>query len=403
MSGTKIPIGNVNGKSAYDHAVDGGYTGTEAQFDTLLAQAVSETIATATVVNGDLVVTTVAGEQQNLGRVVGEDGQDGEPGLDGANVLPTNEAVAQAVTQDGPTKDALSLTIGAQIDAALEDYTPSVGVLPFDIGDALSTQRPSHDGPVQWFTTVVDGVPLFAINGDLITEYSAVPVPDPTAFLDSYAGLLARWRADDLEASMGAVETLASRAGSTGAALTTPGASPTVETADGHKLLRFAGSASQYMDAALGNLNTPVTVVGVVDMDSAGRNVFGTGGNGGAYLGLAVNGGGTTIRMNTAADLGNGVAVPWGASTGLRAFVAVYVPGAGLSRFYYHALTATTGTTHPSTRPIDAPFRIASSYLNNYANLLVADMAVISGAIPDADAKTILNALAGYFGLTLEA
>ena len=41
----------------------------------------------------------------------GPEGPQGERGLDGANVLPTSEAVAQAVTEEGPAKDALSATI----------------------------------------------------------------------------------------------------------------------------------------------------------------------------------------------------------------------------------------------------------------------------------------------------
>lgn len=163
MSGTKIPIGNVNGKSAYDHAVDGGYTGTEAQFDTLLARAVSETIATATVVDGDLVVTTVAGEQQNLGRVVGQDGQDGEPGLDGANVLPTNEAVAQAVTQDGPTKDALSLTIGEQIEDVDTPARQAVDARAVDIARSIE----SAVGQRRAVADVVNGRVPSGMSGDL--------------------------------------------------------------------------------------------------------------------------------------------------------------------------------------------------------------------------------------------
>lgn len=34
-----VGIPTINGKSAYDYAVDGGYTGTEAQFATALATA----------------------------------------------------------------------------------------------------------------------------------------------------------------------------------------------------------------------------------------------------------------------------------------------------------------------------------------------------------------------------
>ena len=102
---SKVPIGNIKGKSAFQQAVQGGYAGTEADFNTLLAQAVSETIEFAEVVDGDLIVTKLNGSTVNLGRV---------QGADGSNVIPTNEAIAQAVTEDGPAKDALSATfVGA--------------------------------------------------------------------------------------------------------------------------------------------------------------------------------------------------------------------------------------------------------------------------------------------------
>lgn len=55
----------------------------------------------------------------------GPAGPPGERGLDGANVLPTSEAVAQAVTEPGPAKDALSATIAeATFTVNLEDFDP---------------------------------------------------------------------------------------------------------------------------------------------------------------------------------------------------------------------------------------------------------------------------------------
>lgn len=56
-----------------------------------------------------VLIGNVRGPQGDIGPQ-GDPGPQGERGLDGANVLPTSEAVAQAVTEDGPAKDALSAT-----------------------------------------------------------------------------------------------------------------------------------------------------------------------------------------------------------------------------------------------------------------------------------------------------
>jgi hypothetical protein len=327
----------------------------------------------------------------------------GDPGPAGPNTVPTNEAIAAAVAAEGPARAALDAAIGEQIEAALEDYTPGAAPLIVDAGSDLSTPRPAYSGKVWWYITDPDGVPLFAIDRDEVFPYEDLPVPDPTAFLDTYTGLLSRWRADDLSASSGSIATVPSRAGSAAVALTAPAAQPTLETLSSHKVLKFTASASQYMQAAFAAFNSPFTVVGVIDANTAGRNPFGSGGSGASYFGMAVNGGGTTIRLNTYADLGGGVSAPWSPSTGLVAFVAVYSPGTENSRLYYNALTPVTGTTHPSTHAVDSTFRVASSYLNTYMDLSLADLAFISGAVPDADAKTMLQALANYFGLTLGA
>lgn len=127
----KTPIGSIRGKSAFEQAVAGGYTGTEAAFNLLLAHAVSDTIQAASVVDGDLVVTKLDGTTQNLGRVRGQDG---------ANVLPTSQAVAQAIVEPGPARDELTRTIGEVgdarypsiqdlDDAVLGDYDPTNLVL----------------------------------------------------------------------------------------------------------------------------------------------------------------------------------------------------------------------------------------------------------------------------------
>lgn len=83
--------------------------------------AVADSIATAAVDGaGALVLTKANGTTVNAGNVRGAKGDKGDPGakgLDGANVLPTAEAIAQAVTTDGPAKTALSATIDTQIDA----------------------------------------------------------------------------------------------------------------------------------------------------------------------------------------------------------------------------------------------------------------------------------------------
>lgn len=59
-----------------------------------------------------VLIGNVRGPQGDIGPQ-GDPGPQGERGLDGANVLPTSEAVAQAVTEPGPAKDALSATIAS--------------------------------------------------------------------------------------------------------------------------------------------------------------------------------------------------------------------------------------------------------------------------------------------------
>src|SRR5690606_5862493 len=71
----------------------------------------NELLSAAVTPDGDLTFTRENGDVINAGSLLGPEGPQGVPGLDGSNVLPTSEAIEQAITQPGPAKDALSATI----------------------------------------------------------------------------------------------------------------------------------------------------------------------------------------------------------------------------------------------------------------------------------------------------
>lgn len=77
-----------------------------------------------------VLIGNVRGPQGDIGPQ-GEPGPQGERGLDGANVLPTSEAVAQAVTEPGPAKDALSATIAATIPRPEQSLVTATAVPSF--------------------------------------------------------------------------------------------------------------------------------------------------------------------------------------------------------------------------------------------------------------------------------
>lgn len=73
--------------------------------------AVADRVTTAAVDGaGKLILTKANGSTLDAGSVIGPVGPTGAAGANGSNVLPTNEAIAQAVTTDGPAKTALSTT-----------------------------------------------------------------------------------------------------------------------------------------------------------------------------------------------------------------------------------------------------------------------------------------------------
>lgn len=138
---SKVEIGNIRGKSAYEQAIAGGYTGSEEAFNQLLARAVNDTISTASVVGGDLIVTKLDGTTQNLGRV---------RGADGSNVIPTNQAIADAVTQDGPAKIALSATfVGVETAAAFGKIAHKIRRGVEDVVIFLDSDSTGNE-PTEW-------------------------------------------------------------------------------------------------------------------------------------------------------------------------------------------------------------------------------------------------------------
>lgn len=123
---TKTLISNVRGPSAYQQAVEGGFVGSETEFKAQLAN-VSGVIVSAVVRNGDLYVTKATGVEINAGRV---------RGADGANVLPTNQAVAEAIGADGPARVRLAQEIAGGVSIGKQ---PWAGKKIYLYGDSISS------------------------------------------------------------------------------------------------------------------------------------------------------------------------------------------------------------------------------------------------------------------------
>lgn len=185
---TKVEIGSIRGKSAYEQAVDGGYTGSEAAFEKLLAQAVNDTISAASVVDGDLVVTKLDGTTQNLGRV---------RGADGSNIIPTNTAVKNALSD--PEVDSVLTAKNAQSIAGadyVDGMTPEQAVavkaakatVPVQVrsrntfatlgdsilaGDATVATLQYKDDPGTWLSVLSNAVVKYVAAGGVAGQTTA--------------------------------------------------------------------------------------------------------------------------------------------------------------------------------------------------------------------------------------
>lgn len=87
--------------------------------------AAGEAVSAATVnPQGNLILTQANGELRNAGNVIGPAGPKGDKGADGANVLPTDTAIKNAITTPGTeTAAALSATYARKFGVNLADYT----------------------------------------------------------------------------------------------------------------------------------------------------------------------------------------------------------------------------------------------------------------------------------------
>ena len=96
-------------------------------------------------------------------------GPQGDPGLDGSNVLPTNDAVAQAIETEGPTKTALSNTISESIEG-------SVGTRPEKYGAVGDGVHDDSDAIQAWLDAggTVMGSGNYAISKQLNITLSGV-------------------------------------------------------------------------------------------------------------------------------------------------------------------------------------------------------------------------------------
>lgn len=75
------------------------------------AAAAADRVTAATVTGGKLILTKATGATVDAGSVIGPRGEKGDKGSDGANVLPTDTAIKQAITTPGTeTQAALSAT-----------------------------------------------------------------------------------------------------------------------------------------------------------------------------------------------------------------------------------------------------------------------------------------------------
>lgn len=129
--------------------------------------AAGDRVTTAAVTAGKLILTKATGEQIDAGAVIGPQGAKGDKGLDGANVLPTAEAIAQAVTTDGPAKTALTATILDQVETAVPSAVafavpPAVAAevgaaVPPAVSAALASDTTVADAAAEAVTTEIQG------------------------------------------------------------------------------------------------------------------------------------------------------------------------------------------------------------------------------------------------------
>jgi lysophospholipase L1-like esterase len=121
----------------------GGFSGVMTAYEGIKEEAVA---ARAAAENAAAEAATAATAEVEA-RIAAGDFQ-GTPGKDGANVLPTSEAIAQAVTTEGPAKAALSATIGDKVQPSLKRWKAKLAGEPATakillIGD--STSDPATD------------------------------------------------------------------------------------------------------------------------------------------------------------------------------------------------------------------------------------------------------------------
>ena len=320
----------------------------------------------------------------------------GPPGTTGAQV----QAWADAA-QDGATRaEAAALAAEAPTDTMNKTL----------IEDPESETHGALIAAIEQRIFVSETAPADPTAGMVWFDTSVPFVPDAPNAIDSLSGLLVRYRVNDVDAAAGtAVATIEPRSGSQSVALAQATAAnrPTLlhSAVGGKRALQFTPAESDFMSMSLPLMSTPVTVFAVFDIDNAASYVLG-GQNSGQHAGILTNVGGTTIRMNTSASLGAGVTSTWTAGDGFRIVAAVYEAGTNAARFYDTKLTATTGTTSTAAVANLGPIfvgRAPADYGGGYANLKLADLAIVSGAVSDADVKTVLQDLGTYYGVTLGA
>lgn len=78
---------------------------------------------------------------------------------------------------------AVDAVVGSRLAGLSLDELPRRVV----IGDDLTVPRPIWGGPVDWWTSLPGGTPMHAVDGDTVTEYTAVAPPAPPVFTDSFA------------------------------------------------------------------------------------------------------------------------------------------------------------------------------------------------------------------------
>ncbi|TLM87200.1 polysaccharide deacetylase family protein [Pseudarthrobacter sp. NamE5] len=150
------------GKSNYLTSYEGMYN--ETQGAKTAAQAAANDAATAAAdrvtsatVNGSgkLILTKGTGATVDAGSVIGPKGDKGDKGADGSNVLPTQQAIVEAITNDGPAKTATAQAIKKERNALT---MPARGAVMFSLDDnyAQNTELMAvHDALGQKITLAI--------------------------------------------------------------------------------------------------------------------------------------------------------------------------------------------------------------------------------------------------------